>query len=123
MKKTPKTRNLNSLTESQFWGLLRSGLRRQFRFWKPLMEAKRLAKRPYTGDNKKQKFEYQCNHCKNWFKDSETQIDHVIPTGSLLSWDDVVPFLQKLIPEDVSSFQVLCKECHQTKTNKEREER
>jgi 5-methylcytosine-specific restriction endonuclease McrA len=87
------------------------------------MEAKRLAKRPYTGDNKKQKFEYQCNHCKNWFKDSETQIDHVIPTGSLLSWDDVVPFLQKLIPEDVSSFQVLCKECHQTKTNKEREER
>ena len=69
---------------------------------------------------KKQKFEYQCNHCKDWFKDANVQIDHIIPVGSLLDWDDVVPFLKKLIPEDAAAFQVLCKECHQVKTNKER---
>lgn len=121
MKKViPKTRNLNSLTESQFWGFLRSGLRRQFRYWKPMLEAKRLVKRPYTGTNKRQKFEYQCNHCKNWFKESDTQIDHIDPVGSLLAWEDVLPFLKKLIPEDPAAFQVLCKPCHQQKTNTER---
>lgn len=122
-KKVPKVRNLNTFTESQFWGFLRSGLRRQFRFWKPLLEAKRLAKRDYKGVNKKQKFEYQCNCCKKWFKDSQVQIDHIIPVGSLLNWDDVVPFIQRLIPDDVKSFQVLCTECHQQKTNKERNEK
>ncbi|WP_395000381.1 HNH endonuclease [Acinetobacter sp.] len=88
-----------------------------------MMEAKKLAKRDYKGANKKQKFEYQCNHCKKWFKDSEVQVDHKIPVGSLLSWEDITPFLQKLIPEGLDAFQVLCKECHQVKTNKEREER
>lgn len=87
------------------------------------MVAKQLVKRAYKGDNKRQKFEYQCNHCKNWFKDSEVQIDHIIPVGSLLSWDDVTPFLKKLIPEDPNAFQVLCKDCHQVKTDKEREAR
>ena len=120
MKKAAKTRNLNTLTESQFWSFLRSGLRRQFRYWKPMLEAKKLVKRNYKGTNKKQKFEYQCNHCKDWFKDANVQIDHIIPVGSLLDWDDVVPFLKKLIPEDAAAFQVLCKECHQVKTNKER---
>lgn len=124
MKKTvPKTRNLNTLTESQFWGLLRSGLRRQFRFWKPLFEAKKKAKRAYKGPNKRQKFEYQCNHCKNWFKESETQVDHIIPVGSLLCWEDLTAFVQKLIPEDPEAFQVLCKDCHQVKTNAERAEK
>lgn len=121
MKKANKTRNLNTLTESQFWGFLRSGLRRQFRYWKPMLEAKKLAKRAYKGDNKRQKFEYQCNHCKQWFKDKDIQIDHTIPVGSLLSWQDLAPFVQRLIPEDPASFQVLCKPCHQVKTNTERE--
>ena len=120
MKKAEKTRNLNTLTESQFWGMLRSGLRRQFRYWKPIQEAKKAAKRKYVGDNKRQKFEYQCNCCKNWFKEKDTQVDHTVPVGSLLCWEDVVPFIQRLIPEDVGSFQVLCKPCHQAKTNRER---
>lgn len=123
MAKANKTRNAKSMTESAFWGFLRSGLRRQFRFWKPMLEAKAAVRRPYVGPNKRQKYELQCNHCKKWFIEKNTQIDHIIPVGTLLCWEDVVPFLQKLIPEDSKSFQVLCLECHIKKTNKEREDR
>ncbi len=122
-EKVIKTRNAGTLTESAFWGFLRSGLRRQFRYWKPMLAAKAAARRPYVGPNKRQKFELQCNHCKGWFIERQTQMDHVIPTGSLLGWDDLVPFLKRLIPEDVKSFQILCLDCHIKKTNKEREDR
>ena len=118
-----KTRNAGTMTESAFWGFLRSRLRRQFRYWKPMMAAKQAARRPYNGPNKRQKFEFQCNHCKEWHADKNVQIDHINPTGSLLSWEDVTPFLQRLIPEDIKSFQVLCKPCHTKKTNDEREGR
>lgn len=118
-----KTRNGNTMTESAFWGAMRAGFRRQFRFWKPMLIAKAAVRRPYVGPNKRQKFELQCNHCKNWFIEKQTQIDHVIPTGSLLCWEDVTPFLQRLLPEDPKAFQILCLECHTKKTNKEREDR
>jgi len=120
---TAKPYNGGTMTEAAFWGMLRSGLRRQFRYWKPIIAAKKAAQRPYVGPNKRQKFEYQCNHCKKWFIEKNTQVDHVIPTGSLLSWEDVVPFIQRLIPEDIKSYQVLCRDCHLKKTNAERADR
>lgn len=111
------------MSEAAFWGFLRSGLRRMFRFWKPMLAAKAAVRRPYVGPNKRQKFELQCNHCKKWFIEKQTQIDHIIPVGQLLCWEDVLPFLQNLIPEDPKRFQILCLKCHQIKTNNERENR
>jgi hypothetical protein len=88
-----------------------------------MLTAKQEARREYVGPNKRHKFESQCNQCQKWFPDKKIQIDHVIPVGSLLCWDDVTPFLKNLIPEDIKRFQVLCLDCHQIKTNKEREDR
>jgi hypothetical protein len=77
------------------------------------------ARRRYEGANKRQRWEYQCNHCKKWFMDKEVQIDHETPVGSLKSGDDLKGFLERLTPE--VGFQVLCKDiCHQAKTNEER---
>lgn len=78
------------------------------------------ARRPYEGPEKRQKWEYQCNHCKQWFKDKDVQIDHIIPVGSLKCSEDIAGFLERLTPEDVNAFQCLCKECHAVKTAKER---
>jgi 5-methylcytosine-specific restriction endonuclease McrA len=106
------------MSESAFWGSVRSALRRHFRYWKPATQAKVAARRKYEGENRRQKWEYQCAHCKKWFMDKETQIDHIIPVGSLKNGDDLKGFLERLTPE--TGFQVLCKEDHQIKTNKER---
>ena len=73
-----KTRNAGTMTESAFWSMIRSALRRRTMFWKPILKAKLLARRKYEGPNKRQKFEYQCNECKGWFKDSEIAVDHIL---------------------------------------------
>lgn len=116
-----KPRNANTWTEAKYWQIVRSALRRAFRYWKPATDAKMAARREYTGKNKRQKYEYQCAHCSLWFKGTEVQIDHKIPVGSLKSLDDLAIFLTKLTPEEEHAFQCLCKPCHLIKTKKERE--
>jgi len=117
-RKVEKTRNAGTMTEAGYWGMIRSGLRRTFRYWKPIMAAKADARRSYKGTNKRQKWEYQCAHCSNWFKATEVEVDHITEVGSLKCSEDLEGFIERLTPEE--GFQVLCKACHQIKTNKAR---
>lgn len=122
-KKTVKSRvekpyNHGTMSKSAFWGMIRSCLRQKSRWWKPIAEAKKLAKRAKKNGGR-QKFEYQCNHCKNWFPDKEVQVDHLIDAGSLTCKEDVGDFVERLFCE-VDGLQVLCKDCHQIKTNNAR---
>lgn len=121
-KTVPKTRNHGTLTEAEYFSKIRSGLRSAFRFWKPMMKALEKASRDYSGPNKRQKKEYQCNMCKNWFPRTSVEIDHIEECGSLRSYDDIVPFIKRLTKEGVDSYQVLCKPCHKIKTKKYKED-
>jgi hypothetical protein len=113
-----KTRNAGTMSEAAYYGKIRSVLRQGFRYWKPAQEAKKMVRRKYEGDNKRQKWEYQCATCEEWFTGKETQIDHIVPVGSLRSLGDIPHFIDRLTPE--SGFQCLCKGCHQEKTNSEK---
>lgn len=117
-KKVARTRNAGTWTEAMYWSHVRSALRSAFRYWKPIKNAKMKARREYHGKNKRQKYEYQCAMCGKWFSDKEVEVDHIIPVGSLRSEDDLIKFVRNLTQED--GFQVLDKECHREKTNKER---
>jgi 5-methylcytosine-specific restriction endonuclease McrA len=115
----PKTRNSGTLTESAFWSFIRSALRQKSRWWKPVSECKQKAKRVYKGINKRQKFEYQCNHCKNWHAEKNINVDHIIPAGTLTCANDLPGFVERLFCE-VDNMQCLCTECHNIKTQNER---
>ena len=115
IKKT-KTRNGGKLTESAYFSKIRSTLRSGFRYWYPMQQALNKASRPYKGPNKRLKKEFQCNHCKNWFKRADCEIDHIIECGSLRSYEDIVPFIQRLTAESINDYQVLCRSCHKLKT-------
>tara|TARA_R110000868_G_scaffold69210_1_gene204028 strand:- start:7485 stop:7880 length:396 start_codon:yes stop_codon:yes gene_type:complete len=115
----PKTRNSGTLTESAFWSFIRSALRQKSRWWKPVSECKQKAKRVYKGSNKRQKFEYQCNHCKNWYAEKNINVDHIIPAGTLTCANDLPGFVERLFCE-VDNMQCLCTECHNIKTQNER---
>lgn len=117
--KTPKTRNNGTLTESQFWSFIRSGLRQKSRWWKPITQCKLNAKRAYKGPLKRQKFEYQCNSCKNWFAEKNINVDHVVPAGSLNCAQDLPGFVERLFCE-TDNLQVLCTVCHDVKTKSEK---
>lgn len=120
----PRTRNANTLTESEYFGKIRSGLRKAFQYWKPMMIALENASRPSQNlENKRLKTEYQCNHCKKWFPKKDIQIDHIEDVGSLTCFEDIAPFIKRLTIEDPNGFQILCKPCHQIKTNETRNEK
>lgn len=114
-----KVRNNGTMTESGFWGFIRSALRQKSRWWKPITQCKLNAKRPYTGPNKRQKVEYQCNECKYWFQEKLINVDHIKPAGSLSCAEDVGPFIQTLFCE-INNLQCLCTTCHDKKTSNER---
>jgi len=115
-----KTRNSGTLSESAFWSFIRSALRQKSRWWKPIAECKAKAKRVYNGPIKRQKFEYQCNQCKNWFPDKQVNVDHIIPAGTLMCSNDLPGFVERLFCE-VGNLQVLCSICHNKKTQDEKE--
>jgi hypothetical protein len=122
-KLVPRTRNAGTLTESQYWGKIRSTLRSAFRYWKPMTIALEDASRPYKGTNNRQKKEYKCAVCKKWFKRTDVQIDHITPCGSLKGYGDIEQFIKNLSPEDPKAFQILCKDDHKVKTAEERKNR
>ena len=100
--------------------MIRSALRQKSRWWKPIAQCKQLAKRAYKGKNKRQRWEYQCNKCKGWFKSDEVNVDHVEPAGSLNNAQDLPAFVETLFCE-VDNLQVLCKSCHDVKTKLEKQ--
>ncbi len=104
------------MTEAQYMAKLRSALRKAFRWWLPMKEAKQRVRRPSRSSNTRLKWEYQCAHCTCWFPEREVEVDHVIPCGTLKTLEDIPVFVQRLTPEDIDSFQVLCKPCHKQKT-------
>lgn len=100
---------------------LRYFLRRCWVKWPERSACIQSAKRPYVGDNKRQKWEYQCNICKNWYKwvKKEMVVDHIIPAGTFLCDADYKTFIPGLFC-DRSNLQVLCSNCHKIKTAQER---
>jgi len=114
-----KPRNNGTMTESAFWSFIRSGLRQKSRWWKPITQCKLNAKRAYKGPNKRQKFEYQCAGCNNWFPEKKINVDHIHPAGSLNCANDLPGFVERLFCE-IDNLQVLCETCHNKKTKLEK---
>jgi len=117
--RVPRTRNANTMTESQFFAMIRSALREKSRWWKPIGSVRMKSRRPYKGTNKRQKYEYQCNKCKQYFPDKQIQVDHIFPAGRLAAFDDLPGFVKRLFIEE-DGLQVLCTDCHNNKTKEER---
>lgn len=110
-----KTRSNGTMTEAAFWTMIRSTLRQRSRWWKPISACKQDAKRKNQGPNKRQKFEYQCNKCKGWYADKDTQVDHVVEVGTLKCAEDLPTFVENLFCEK-DNLQCLCLNCHNKKT-------
>lgn len=105
-----KTRNANTMTESAFWGMIRQTLRGKSRFWKPRLLALSKAKRKNESNNKRLKWEFQCNACKKYFPQKNVEVHHSIEAGSLKCANDLPGFVERLFAED--GWVVLCRDCH-----------
>lgn len=107
-----------TLTEAGFFGMIRSNLRRLSIRWKPRTEYMNSVRRPLENGGRS-KWEYPCEICKQWFIKAHVEVDHRIPCGSLKSFDDIGPFVKRLLCE-ADGFRILCKQCHLKITNEGR---
>jgi len=72
---------------------------------------------------KKNAVQYQCNLCKQWTKSTAIAVDHIEPVIDVEhGFTDWNAFVKRLFCE-ASNLQVVCDDCHQKKTNKERHDR
>jgi len=114
--KAPLVRCNGTMTESQYLSWIRSALRSKSLSWKPRQKALEMARRPYKGPNKLQKWEYACAICGEWHKAKDVIVDHwPIAAGSILHTDDIGPFANNLYCE-VENLRVLDKVCHDIHT-------
>lgn len=117
-----KTRNGNKWSESQFNSFIKSMLRRGSTRWGPKYTCKQKARLPdkYPNDKGRLVFHSTCASCGGIFPETTCSVDHiepvVDPNKGFTSWDDVI---ERLFCEE-DGLQVLCKECHDIKTNKEK---
>jgi len=119
-QRVERTRAGKQWTEARYWQFIRSALRQAYSRYPVKFQVKKEAERTVKG--KRHKYEYQCAECNKWHTNKEIQVDHIVPAGSLSSYEDIAGFSERLFCES-EGMQVLCLECHQAKTNAEREAR
>lgn len=105
-----RTRNAGTMTESEFFSMIRSALRSKSRFWKPRLRALEGARRPSQNKNRRLKWEFQCAYCEDWFPQTQMEVHHDTPAGELRSLEDLPGFVERLFCED--GWLCLCKGCH-----------
>jgi len=116
----PKPYNGGTWTQARMMSFIRSNLRLASRKWGPIRMTKANARRAYTGDNKRQKWEYKCDECGGWFKGSQTAVHHKNPCGTLKDWGDIETFCRNMFCEE-DGFIVLCDGCHAIAHEKEKD--
>lgn len=117
-----RTRNGGHETQSMHMGKIRSALRNLSRWWKPFAVALKNASHiSYSG--KAKRVLYLCASCNKLHGRKSVEVNHIIPLGSLKTYQDLPGFCERLFVEDISKLEVLCKDCHKEETAKQREER
>ena len=101
-------------TKAKFWAWVRGCLRRSAWNRHPvkLDLLKKVRYKSPLGVNGKDVWTCKCAICGEEKRQTECQVDHIIPAGRLNSVDDITPFVTKLLfvlPEDL---RVVCKWCN-----------
>lgn len=110
----------HTMTNTAFFGFLRSALRQKSRYWYPITVCKLRAREKYGGPNKRRKWLYRCEECHQLFDIKEVASHHIEECGSLRSFEDLVEFVKRLFC-DSDKLRLLCNNCH-LKEHKKREE-
>jgi hypothetical protein len=82
--------------------------------------AKKAARSPYVGNNKRRKWQSLCAECQHLFNEEDTVVDHIEPCGPVSSWEEAAEFMRRLLVE-TDGMQVLCRQCHEGKREQDRE--
>ena len=100
-----------TMTNSAFFGMIRSALRNKSRWYYPVKVCKERNREPYIGPNKRRKWSYRCESCKKLYDAREINVHHKVECGVLNSFDDLPGFVNRLFCNS-SGLILLCDSCH-----------
>ena len=100
-----------SLSNAAFFGMIRSALRNKSRFFPSIKACRERAKHPYKGENKRQKWVYECEMCHNLKDAKYTCVHHLEGAGALSSFEDLPGFTERLFCNS-DKLILLCNDCH-----------
>ena len=108
-------------TEAQFWTYLRGCIRRGIWEKSPIKLSfkNNNCDSPPEGYDGRAKSGQYCALSGRWEGKSKLEVDHCTGNVSLSSWDDVLPFIQHMIPEK-GTLQLVTKEAHKIKSHQEK---
>ena len=113
-RRVERTRAGGTWTESRYFGFIRSALRAAFMKY-PVKSHVKASAMEITDEGKR----WRCASCDGLFLSKDTHVDHIEPCGSLRKYEDLPGFVERMFCE-ADGFQVLCVDCHHTKTQAER---
>ena len=105
-------------TQPAFFSWLRSQLRRSWTRY-PISTNFKNAQCRRAPAGSRAKWVGTCSKCLGEFAKSHLQVDHIIPAGSLCSWEDVAGFTKRLYTTS-NNLRLLCEPCHKTITQMDR---
>lgn len=116
--------NNGQWTVARFNSFIKSALRSASQRWPPKYTALKKASvgKKVNWKTGRLAQHFKCNSCDGEFPQKEVQVDHIKPiidpVKGFTSWDDVIHNM--FCEED--NLQVLCKDCHVTKTTAEKQQ-
>ena len=105
-----KTRANNTWTESRYFSFIRSALRQAWSRYPVKHQFLKSRQKPYSGSDKRTKFAYDCEECKQTCKGKDGQVDHIKTASSLLKYEELTRFGEKRLLE-VDNLKLICEEC------------
>lgn len=103
-------------------------IRNVHRFWEGKKEAKNAAKvkveiGKFKNGNPKFKNHFKCASCEQLFLEEDVQVDHIDPVIDIdLGWQGWDVFIERMFVS-ADKYQILCKPCHDIKSEFEKEYR
>lgn len=110
----------DGLSEKQICSIIRSSVRKSW-MQSPVRLLKMMQMCIHDMDpTTRTKWLYPCNHCKDTFKASDVQVDHIKGEHQLKTLADVEQFSRSILEVSPKDLQILCTTCHDIKTYSER---
>lgn len=102
-------------TEKKQLSVVRSAIRKAWMRHPVKLLKLELATTGDYDDSNRRTWKRQCEQCKQWFKNDDVQVDHIIGEHKMTTFDDIPNFARSILDVTLDDLQLLCKPCHDIK--------
>lgn len=109
-------------SQAQFYSWIRSGIRGMWKRYP--IKNQFISNNRYKaciGKGGREVWASDCSICGQAYSLSKMQVDHIVPSGSLRSMEDVATFMGRMfLVDDVTKLRMVCVPCHEVITYAEK---